>query len=217
METRKVLVVVVAVAIVITGCASMNNQQKGTAIGAGSGAAIAALAGGGVWAVLAGAAIGGTAGNLIGKKMDKQAKELKQAVPTAEVKRVSEGINMTFDSSLMFAINSSALNESYMDDLTAAATVFNKYEDTNLLIEGHTDNTGTDAINNPLSERRAMAVSSYLQSQGVAGSRMEVKSYGSSQPKYPNDTKENQAKNRRVEIGIWANEAMKEAAEDGTI
>jgi len=205
------------VAMVITGCASMNNQQKGTAIGAAGGAAAGALLGGGVWGVLAGAAVGGVAGNLIGKNMDKQAKELKQAVPTAEVERVSEGINMTFDSSMIFAVNSSTLNDSYKDDLSAAAAVFNKYEDTNLLIEGHTDNTGTDAINNPLSERRAQAVSTYLQSQGVAGSRLQVRSYGSTKPKYPNDTPENQAKNRRVEIGIWATEEMVADAQGGTL
>jgi outer membrane protein OmpA-like peptidoglycan-associated protein len=217
MNSKKTIVVVVMVAMVVTGCASMNNQQKGTAIGAAGGAAVGALAGGGVWGVLAGAAVGGVAGNLIGKSMDKQAKELKQAVPSAEVERVSEGINMTFDSSMMFAVNSSTLNDSYKDDLSAAAGVFNKYEDTNLLIEGHTDNTGTDAINNPLSEQRAQAVSAYLQSQGVAGSRLQVRSYGSTKPKYPNDSPENQAKNRRVEIGVSANEDMVEDAQDGTL
>lgn len=217
MNSKKAIVIVVMVAMVAVGCGSMNKQQRGAAIGAASGAAVGALAGGGVWGILAGAAIGGVAGNAIGKKMDKQAQELTQAVPTAEVQRVSEGINMTFDSSMMFAINSSTLNESYKGDLAAAAGVFNKYGDTNLMIEGHTDNTGTDAINNPLSQKRAQAVSSYLQSQGVAGSRLQVKSYGSTKPKYPNDSPENQAKNRRVEIGIWANEDMVENAQDGTL
>lgn len=203
---KKAIVVTVVVAMTLVGCAGMNKQQKGTAIGAGAGAAVGALAGGGVWGVLLGAAVGGVAGNLIGKQMDKQAKELEQAVPTAEVQRVGEGINMTFDSSLMFALNSAAISESYKDDLAAAATVFKKYPDTNILVEGHTDNTGTDAINIPLSEKRARAVSNFLESQGIAGSRLEDKWYGSSQPKYPNDTPENQAKNRRVELGIYANE-----------
>jgi outer membrane protein OmpA-like peptidoglycan-associated protein len=214
---KKAVILTVLLAWILTGCSGWNKQQKGTAIGAGAGAAIGAAAGGGVWGVLLGAAVGGVAGNLIGKEMDKQAEELKQAVPTAEVQRVGEGINMTFDSSLMFAINSADLNESYKGDLAAAAAVFGKYEDTNILVEGHTDNTGTDAINVPLSEKRAKAVSAYLQSQGVAASRLEEKWYGSSQPKYPNDTPENQAKNRRVELGIYANDDMIADAEATTL
>jgi len=215
---KKAIVVMVAVSLVVVGCAGMNRQQKGAAIGAASGAAVgAAVSKGSVWGVLIGAAVGGVAGNAIGKKMDQQARELEQAVPTAEVQRVGEGINMTFDSSLMFPVNSAELSAGYKDDLAAAATVFNKYADTNLLIEGHTDNTGTDAINDPLSENRAKAVSAYLVSQGVDPSRLEEKWYGSKQPKYPNDTPENQAKNRRVEIGIYANDDMIADAQDGTV
>jgi len=214
---KRMVVVTVVIAVTIAGCAGMNKQQKGTAIGAASGAAVGALVSDSIWGVLIGAAVGGTAGNLIGKEMDKQAKELEQAVPTAEVQRVGEGINMTFDSSLMFPINSAELNATYKDDLAAAAAVFAKYGDTNILVEGHTDNTGTDAINLPLSEKRAKAVADYLESQGVAASRLDTKWYGSSKPKYPNDSPENQAKNRRVELAIYANDDMKQAAQDGTL
>jgi outer membrane protein OmpA-like peptidoglycan-associated protein len=206
MNWKKLALLVAAVAMVTTSCAT--RQKTGTLVGAGAGAAVGALVSDGVWGVLAGAAIGGAAGNLIGKEMDKQAKELEQAVPTAEVDRVGEGINMTFGSDLMFAINSAELKQSYKEDLAAAATVFNKYSDTNLIIAGHTDNTGNDAINQPLSEQRARAVGSYLASQGVAASRMREVGYGSSEPAFPNDTPENQAKNRRVEIGISANDEM---------
>jgi outer membrane protein OmpA-like peptidoglycan-associated protein len=214
---KKMLIAIVAAAVTLAGCAGMSNQGKGTAIGAAAGALVGGLVSNNIGAVLLGAAIGGAAGNLIGKEMDKQARELKQAVPTAEVQRVGEGINLTFDSGLMFPINSAVLSESYKGDLAAAAEVLKKYPDTNILVEGHTDNTGTDAINIPLSERRAKAVSAYLQSQGVAGSRLEEKWYGSSQPKYPNDTPENQAKNRRVELGIYANEDMVADAQAGTL
>lgn len=203
---KRAVVITVVLAMTLVGCAGMNKQQKGTLIGAGAGAAVGAVAGGGIWGVLLGAAVGGAAGNLIGKEMDKQAKELEQAVPTAEVQRVGEGINMTFDSSLMFAINSATINDAYKSDLAAAAAVFKKYPDTNIRVEGHTDNTGTDAINVPLSEKRAKSVAAYLESQGIAASRLEEEWFGSSQPKYPNDTPENQAKNRRVELGIYANE-----------
>src|SRR5215510_11444995 len=138
---KKILFCTVAVLILVAeGCKTMNKQQKGTAIGAGAGAAIgAAVTKGSVWGILIGAAVGGTAGNLIGKKMDKQAKDLKQAVPTAQVERVGEGINLTFESGLVFAINSSEISDSYKSDLSSVAEVFNKYPDTNIVIEGHTD------------------------------------------------------------------------------
>ncbi len=207
----------VVIAALVGGC-SWNKQQQGTAAGAAGGALLgAAVSKGSVWGILAGAAIGGTAGNLIGRKMDKQAKELEQAVPTAEVQRVNEGINMTFDSNLAFQINSSDLNESYKDDLSAAAVVFNKYPDTNILIEGHTDDTGEAAYNMALSEKRAKAVSSFLKAQGVDGSRMVEKWYGEDQPKYPNDSETNRSKNRRVELAIYANEDMVADAKAGTL
>ena len=215
---KTVLVVVAVTAIGTVGTACANRQQSGTLIGAGAGAATAALVSdGNVWAILAGAAVGGTAGNLIGRHMDEQARELEQAVPTADVERVDEGINMTFDSSLMFELGSADINSAYESDLAAAAAVFAKYEDTNILIEGHTDNTGTDAINEPLSEQRAKAVSAYFAAQGISPNRLSEKWYGSTQPRFPNDTPENLAKNRRVELAIYANEDMVAEAEAGTL
>jgi outer membrane protein OmpA-like peptidoglycan-associated protein len=215
---KKILIPLIAAALVLTGCANMNNQQRGVAIGAAGGAlAAAALGKGSIWGVLAGAAIGGTAGGLIGKHMDEQAKELEQAVPTAEVNRVEEGINVTFQAGLMFPINSATISADYQDDLAAAAEVFKNYPDTYILVEGHTDDTGTDEINIPLSEKRAKAVSAFLASQGVDPTRLDEKWYGSSQPKYPNDSPENQAKNRRVELAVYANEDMVAKAKAGTL
>jgi outer membrane protein OmpA-like peptidoglycan-associated protein len=215
-KTVLVVTLLAFVGMTTFGCAT--NQKTGTLVGAGGGAAIgAAVTKGSIWGVLIGAAVGGAAGNLIGKNMDKQAKELKQAVPSAEVERVGEGINLTFDSSLLFALGSADISPSYQKDLAAAATVMQKYPDTNILIEGHTDSTGSDAVNQPLSERRATAVSKYLASQGVAAGRLSTKGYGSSQPKVPNDTKENQAKNRRVELAITANDKMVAQAKDGEL
>ncbi|HEX6192502.1 MAG TPA: OmpA family protein [Chitinophagaceae bacterium] len=207
-----------AAAIILAGCSTWNKQQKGTAIGAGAGAAAGALiTKGSIWGILAGAAIGGVAGNLIGKKMDAQAKELKQAVPTAQVERVGEGINLTFESGLMFKINSAEISESYKNDLNSAAEVFVKYPETNILIEGHTDDTGSDDLNMTLSEKRALAVKSYLASKGVADSRLTAKWYGESQPKYPNTSEENRQKNRRVELAVYANEEMKTKAKEGKL
>ena len=214
---NKSLIATTLAALLLIGCAGWNNQQKGTAIGAGGGAAIgAAVSGGSVWGILAGAAIGGAAGNLIGKKMDKQAKELEQAVPSAQVARVDEGINMTFDSNLAFDINSAEISDGYKEDLAAAATVFSKYEDTNILIEGHTDDTGSDDYNMSLSEKRAKAVSNYLAQSGVSPSRMTTKWYGETQPRYAND-EANRAKNRRVELAITANDDMVADAKSGTL
>jgi len=218
MINMKNFILVFASILVLAGCSSMNKQQKGTAIGAAGGAALGALVTkGSIWGILAGAAIGGAAGNLIGKKMDAQAKELTQAVPTAQVERVGEGINMTFESGLMFKINSAEINESYKDDLTSATAVFAKYPETNLIIEGHTDDTGKDEFNMALSEKRAKAVSEFLKSKGIAASRITEKWYGEAQPKYPNDTEENRVKNRRVEIAVIANDEMKQKANEGKL
>ena len=215
---RKMLLCITTGAIILAGCAGMNKQQKGTLIGAGGGAAIgAALTKGSIWGILAGAAIGGAAGNLIGKKMDAQAKELKQAVPTAQVERVGEGINMTFESGLMFQKNSSEISESYKSDLTGAADVFNKYPDTNIFIEGHTDDTGSDEFNMTLSEKRANAVKDFFVTKGVNAERMTTKWYGETQPKYANDSEENRQKNRRVELAVVANDKMQQEAKEGKL
>jgi outer membrane protein OmpA-like peptidoglycan-associated protein len=215
---RRITIGITAIAFMIFSCKSANKQQKGTVIGAAGGAAVGAIIGkGSIWGILAGAAIGGTAGNLIGKKMDKQAKELKQAVPTAEVNRVDEGINVTFESGLMFALNSSEISESYKNDLASAAEVFNKYPETNIVIEGHTDDTGGDDYNMALSEKRAKAVQAFLASKGVSADRMTAKWYGETQPKYPNDSEANRQKNRRVELAVIANDKMKSDAKAGNL
>jgi len=215
---RNIIIGITAIALLAGSCKTANKQQKGTVIGAAGGAAVGAIIGkGSIWGILAGAAIGGTAGNLIGKKMDQQAKELKQAVPTAQVERVGEGINLTFESGLLFQLNSSEIGESYKSDLGSAAEVFKKYPETNIVIEGHTDNTGGDDYNMTLSEKRAKAVQAFLESKGVKADRMTAKWYGETQPKYPNDNEANRQKNRRVELGIFANDKMKSDAKEGKL
>lgn len=216
----KKLVILSLSMMLMMGCGTLNNlnkQQKGTLAGTAGGALLgAAVSKGSVWGILAGAAVGGVAGNLIGKKMDAQAKELMQAVPSAEVSRVGEGINMTFDSSLAFQINSSELSSNYLSDLSAAAQVFKEYPDTSILIEGHTDDSGAAEYNYALSEKRAKAVSNYFTSQGITSSRLTTKWYGETQPKYPNDD-DSRGKNRRVELGIYANDDMKSDANQGRL
>ena len=205
-------------ALLFSGCKSMNNTQKGTAIGAGAGAVAGAIIGkNSVVGALIGAAIGGSGGYLIGRNMDKQAKEIKQEIPDAQVQRVGEGINVTFNSGLLFKINSSLLSDSAQINLDKIAEIFNKYPETNILVEGHTDDTGSDAYNMQLSEKRAEAVSGYLISKGVAQNRFTVKWYGESQPKYPHDNEADRALNRRVELGVMANEDMKKDAQKGAV
>ena len=106
--------------------------------------------------------------------------------------------------------------DTYKKDLDAAASVFKSYEDTNILIEGHTDDTGSEEFNMALSERRAKAVRDYLIAQGVDASRLTAKWYGETQPKYPND-EANRAKNRRVELAIYANDEMINNAKEGNL
>ena len=218
---KKIIFVPAVIAILFTNCKSANNTQKGTGIGVAAGATAGALIGGGgkssVFGALIGAAVGGGAGYLIGHHMDKQAKEIKQAVPDAQVERVGEGINMTFNSGLLFQVNSSALSEAAKTNLEKVAGVFTKYPETNLLIEGHTDDTGTPQYNMELSKKRAYSVSDFLQSKGVAASRMNVKWYGETQPKVPNTNDANRTQNRRVEVAITANEEMKQEAKDGKL
>jgi len=190
----------------------MNKTTKGGLLGAGGGAAAGALLGG-----ILGAAAGGTTGALIGRKMDKQAAELQRSMAGAKVERVGEGIKITFDSGILFDTNSAALRAASTTDISKLATTLKEYPDTNILVEGHTDNTGSDAINQPLSENRAQSVASGLTADGVAGSRITTKGYGSSQPVADNSTEAGKQANRRVEIAIFANEKMKKAAENGTL
>lgn len=201
----------------LAGCTAMQNAnktQKGAGIGVAGGAIAGALIGGGVKGALIGAAIGGVAGGVIGNQMDKQAKKIETELPGAEVKRVGEGIQIIFDdkSGVNFAFNSSNLTPEARTNLDKVAEVFTEFPDTDLLIEGHTDSTGDEKYNMSLSQKRAQSVASYLTSQGVASSRMTVKAYGETAPRFDNATKEGQAKNRRVEIGVSANEQMIEDA-----
>jgi len=202
----------------------MNKTTKGAVIGAGGGAVLGGVLGrviggkgGTAIGAILGAAVGGGAGTLIGRKMDKQAEELQRDMANAKVERVGEGIKITFDSGILFDTNSSALRGMSEADITKLAATLQKYPDTNVLVEGHTDNTGTDAINNPLSQSRAQAVASSLQTKGVALSRITTKGLGSADPIADNTTAEGKQANRRVEVAIFANEKMKKAAQNGTL
>jgi outer membrane protein OmpA-like peptidoglycan-associated protein len=215
---KKICIAIAGIAVITASCKSLNNTQKGTGIGAAAGA----VAGGLIFkntaaGAIVGAAVGGAAGYAIGRHMDKQAKDIKAAIPDAEVTRVGEGIEMTFNSALLFKINSAELSADAKTDLDKLAGVFVQYPETNILVEGHTDDTGSDEFNMALSEKRANSVNGYLQGKGLAASRFQVKWYGETQPKYPNDSDSNRVKNRRVELAIFANDNMKKDAADGQV
>lgn len=220
--TRLLIICLLSSSMIFSGCKSLNNTTKGAAIGTIAGAAVGAgvgkLLGNTAVGAIAGAAVGGTTGALIGKKMDKQAAELEaQLGNNAEVERIGEGIKVTFESGILFQTGKADLNVSSKEALTKFAKTLMEYPDTDVMIYGHTDITGSDAINQPLSENRANSVKRFLVSEGVAGSRITTQGLGSSSPIASNDTDAGRQQNRRVEIAITANEEMMKKAQAGEL
>lgn len=218
--TRPLLATALSACIALSACHS-SRTVKGAAIGAAGGGAIGAAVGHAsdntLLGALIGAAVGGTAGGLIGRHMDKQAEELRNDLKGATVERVGEGIKITFDSGLLFDVDKSNLSGASKTNLDDLAKTLNKYEDTDILIEGHTDATGADDHNMDLSKRRAESVANYLSTAGVRASRFTTMGYGETQPIASNDTDAGRAQNRRVDIAIYANKRMKKAAENGEL
>lgn len=198
------------------GCASATKTQKGAVIGAATGGTIGAIigkkAGNTAVGAIIGGAIGGTAGAYIGRKMDRQAAEIENTVPNAEVIREGEGIIVKFDSGILFDFDQSTLKPSARSNIESLTTSLKNNPETNILIVGHTDATGTDAYNYRLSERRAAAVKAYTQSQGISSSRLTTEGRGETEAIADNTTDSGRAQNRRVEIVIVANEKLKAEA-----
>ena len=183
-----------------------NSVCKG---GAAAGAVIGKAAGNTALGAIIGATVGGVTGAVIGRKMDKQAEEIKKEVPDAEVVRVGEGIVIEFKSQILFGFDQSNLTADARTNLDKLVTILQKYPDTDIEVQGHTDSKGTDRYNEALSKRRAAAVSNYLSGKGITPSRLTTKGFGETVPKYSNTSEEGQAQNRRVEFLISANEKMK--------
>jgi len=208
---------------IMPACNSSRALQGG-AIGTGAGAGVGAIIGnqfpgenGTAIGAIIGAAVGGTTGALIGRHMDKQAEELQRDLEGATVTRVGEGIKITFDSGLLFGVDQSDLSSTAQNNLDDMAATLIKYDDTDVLVEGHTDADGSDEHNQLLSVRRAQSVRSYLIGKGVSPSRLSNSGYGETQPVADNSTEAGKAANRRVEIAIFANKRMKKAAEKGQL
>ena len=212
---------VLLLATFFTGCNSVknaNNTQKGAGIGAGAGALIGAIIGnntklGTAGGALIGAAVGGGTGALIGNKMDKQAREIDQALPGADVERVGEGIRLVLnENAVRFDTNKCTLTNQARANLDKLVSVFTEYADTNIEIYGYTDSTGRPEYNLTLSGQRAAAVKNYLIAKGLVASRFNTTGFGIAEPIATNDTPEGRGQNRRVEFAITANDKMKEDA-----
>jgi outer membrane protein OmpA-like peptidoglycan-associated protein len=199
----------------------MSKTAKGGIIGGAGGAilggVIGKITGNTAAGAIVGAAVGGSTGAIIGRRMDKQAEELRKDMGNAKIERVGEGIKITFESGILFKSSSYDLQPSAISDINTLATTLKKYGDTNVIVEGHTDASGNDAINKPLSENRAKSVASQLLAQGVEASRITTQGFGSAVPVADNTTAAGKQANRRGEVAIFANEKLKKAAERGDI
>jgi outer membrane protein OmpA-like peptidoglycan-associated protein len=191
----------------------LSKKGQGALVGAGAGGAVGAVVGNNTGSTargaIIGAAVGGIVGTIIGNQMDQQAKEIKAVVPGAEVARVGEGIQLTFASSMLYDFNSDAVRPEAASNLRLLAASLAKYPDTDVLIVGHTDATGTADFNQGLSQRRATAAANYLFTQGVSASRVNTAGRGEMEPIATNDTEAGRQTNRRVEIAIVANAAAR--------
>lgn len=198
-----------------------NHKQRGAAGGAAGGAVIGGVIGNNVGkggntalGAIIGAVVGGVAGGYIGDRMDRQAERIEEEIPGAEVTRVGEGINVTFneDAGVYFDTNKSAVKGSSAATLDRLIEILKEYPDSNILVEGHTDSAGAADYNLNLSKQRAQSVTNYLISKGIWEGRLTTNWYGLTQPKADNSTAAGKAKNRRVELAIVASEALKEEA-----
>lgn len=214
---RRLTGAAVLLMLLSAGCAGRKTQTneprvtrrdktaKGAAIGAGAGALLGALIGEReADEILAGAAIGAGIGAGVGAYMDRQEEKLAQ-IPGTRVERAGKDMLLVhFDSDVLFEVDSAVLGPDARAALDQAAQVFLEYPKTAIVIQGHTDATGTEEHNQTLSERRARAVEAYLIGKGISGERMTSIGYGEGHPVAPNDTAAARARNRRVDMLLKA-------------
>lgn len=211
--------------LTVLGCET--KQGTGTLVGTGGGAVLGAIIGKIAGNTAVGAAIGGVvgagAGAIIGRHMDKVAEQAKAQVENAKVEQVTDknglsAVKVTFDSGILFATNKSDLNGKSKNELAKFSNVLKQNTDCYVDIYGHTDSTGNDGINIPLSNSRAQSVATYLRQCGISAAQMKkVEGYGSSQPVADNSTASGRQLNRRVEIYLYASQAMVDSANAGKL
>ncbi len=231
---KKTITALMCAVLVLSSCGNMSNLAKGTAIGGEAGLAVGAIAGAiaskvthsenagknaAIGAAI-GTAVGAGVGALIGNKMDKKAEEM-AALEGAQVEIIKDANDLaatkvTFDSGILFATDKADLNKASKDALTKFAASMADMKDTDVAIYGHTDNTGSAAVNEKLSLQRAQSVADFLKGKGMEN-KMTVEGKSFNEPVADNSTAEGRKQNRRVEVFISANQAMIQAAEDGTL
>ncbi len=230
---KKNIAVIISFGILISlgACSATqnaNNKQKGAVIGAAGGAILGAILGNNIGkggnselGAVIGGVVGGGAGVLIGNKMDKQAQQIEEEIPGAEVERIDDGIVVTFDenSGVYFDTNKFNINNDSEVLLNKLSKILIEYPDTNVLVIGHTDSSGADDYNMTLSKNRANSVTKYFTSKNLSIERFTTNWFGEEQPLADNTTVEGRAKNRRVNLAIVPNtkmidDAKKEASEN---
>ncbi|MCH8812793.1 MAG: OmpA family protein [Gemmatimonadetes bacterium] len=208
---------VVLLSLGSAGCSSLSNTQSGALIGAGAGGALGAVignaAGSTAKGAIIGAVVGGAAGAIIGSRMNDRAETLERELDNATIERVGEGILVTFDSGILFGFDSSTLQAAARNNLGDLARVLAEdSDDYELLVAGHTDDSGSAAYNQGLSERRASAAADFLATQGISGTQIRIQGLGEMEPVASNETSAGQEANRRVEVAIFASAEYRDEA-----
>jgi outer membrane protein OmpA-like peptidoglycan-associated protein len=220
LTSRGAAALVLASVVLAPGC-SWNRTAQGGTIGAGAGGVIGGIigkqSGNTAAGAIIGAVIGGSAGAAIGRYMDRQAAEIQQDLKNARVERVGEGIKITFDTGILFDVDRAELRPQAQQNLAELSGTLQKYKDTEILVQGHTDDTGSSEHNQMLSESRANSVARELKTHGVVGGRINTEGMGETQPVADNKTEAGRQANRRVEVAIYANDKLKKAAKEGKI
>jgi outer membrane protein OmpA-like peptidoglycan-associated protein len=216
MFKRTFSVTTIVLTLALPGCATwekMTGTEKGAAGGAAAGAVVGGVigkkAGSTAKGAILGAVVGGAAGAAIGHRMDEQAEDLQDKLPNARIERVGEGIQVTFESGILFDVDSDALRAAARSNLQSLATSLKDYDGTDVLVVGHTDATGSDAYNQSLSERRAESARSYLMGAGLEAGRVSALGRGETEPVDTNESVSGRQENRRVEVAIFASEEMR--------
>lgn len=231
MRHFKIFALLVGVCVVLSSCGgantwnNMSNTGKGAIVGTGGGAAlgaiIGAIAGNAAVGTAIGGAVGAGTGAIIGHRMDTVRKQAQQQLKDAQVEEVQDAnglsaVKVTFNSGILFDTNKSDLRSESRMELSKLADIMRQNADVSIDIQGYTDSTGNDAINNPLSLSRAQSVMNYLMQCGVQGAQFKkVTGYGSTNPVADNATAEGRQKNRRVEVYLYASQKMIDAARAG--
>jgi outer membrane protein OmpA-like peptidoglycan-associated protein len=198
-------------AAAVLSCAGPQTQRGqmrtgGAVLGAAGGAIAGALLGdfkGALWGAGIGAVVGGIAGDQVGRYMEQQEQEFQRALAyerDASIRREGEILVATYKNDMLFAFDSAEIKPGAYPSLDKAAGILNRYENTIIQIEGHTDSVGSEQYNMELSTRRADAVAEYLVSQGVNPARVRTVGFGESEPIADNDSPWGRSQNRRVEM-----------------